>query len=303
MDSALFNSTVPIYDPYKDKFIDILEFPGITLNPDNHIGGVGFDPYTGLLSIVVDAAAAFITAGADVSGDNLLIKYDPDRKQVLWTVNLTETTQGKYGGFQDIAHDSRGNTYVVGTYPSSILRVDKKGRNVIPWYPPPTTDTTLAGFTGLSAVGDTLVVGDINNGSTNDAKFFRFDLKKNRGIPIPIPRSPLTPINLPDAIHFPPKYGGKVLIVAEDLKGITVLKSDDGWKTAKNVGSIPYNKTLYPDGLVAFSTQIGGGFGQKLYMPILFFSPDNVPGTLAGNRTDWPMIDITSQVDGFLSRH
>jgi hypothetical protein len=49
-------------------------------------------------------------------------------------VNLTETTQGVYGAFQDVEFDGRGNVYVVGTYPSSILRVEGNGTRVNEWY-------------------------------------------------------------------------------------------------------------------------------------------------------------------------
>lgn len=300
---AVFNASVVVYDPYKDKILDILTFPGITGNPALHIGGVGFDPYTGLLSIVVDAAAAFITAGADVSGNNLLMKYDPTRKELLWTANLTAVTKGKYGGFQDVAHDCRGNTYVVGTYPSSILRVDKRGRTIVPWYPPATNVTTLGGYTGISAVGDTMLAADINGGPAADTTVYRFDLTKDHGTPKVVPRTPATQINLADAIHFPPKYDGKVLLVAEDLAGVTVLKSNDGWKTARNVGRIVNNQTMYPGSLIPAAYQIGGGNGQKLYMMELFFTGDIVPGTNAGNRSDWPMVDITAQVDAFVSGH
>lgn len=51
--SALFNSTVAAYDPYSDKFVDIIKFPGFTRNPKNHIGGVGWDQNTGLVSYCI----------------------------------------------------------------------------------------------------------------------------------------------------------------------------------------------------------------------------------------------------------
>ncbi|KAK3945458.1 hypothetical protein QBC46DRAFT_217526, partial [Diplogelasinospora grovesii] len=95
---ALFNSSVAIFDPYANKMVDMLTFPGITHNPSVHIGGVAVDPYSGLVTILVDAAAAFATGGADISGDYLVMKWDPTSHRVLWTVNLTAITGGKYGG-------------------------------------------------------------------------------------------------------------------------------------------------------------------------------------------------------------
>jgi len=94
--------------------VDSLHFDGITGNPKVHIGGVAADPYSNLLTGVVDATAPFATRGKDTSGDNWIIKYDPDAKSVVWRLNMTVATEGKYGGFQDIETDPRGNTYIVG---------------------------------------------------------------------------------------------------------------------------------------------------------------------------------------------
>lgn len=55
--------------------------------------------------------------------------WDPETKEVLYKVNLTDTTHGKYGGLQDVEHDPDGNVYVVGTFPGSILKVhNSKGK-------------------------------------------------------------------------------------------------------------------------------------------------------------------------------
>ncbi len=117
LQSALWNASVVVYDPYKDKVEETLEFPHITRSATEHIGGVAWDPYTDLITILVDSAAPWATAGADVSGDNLIMKYDKKTKKVLWSANITAVTQGKYGAFQDVEHDARGNTYIVGTFP------------------------------------------------------------------------------------------------------------------------------------------------------------------------------------------
>ena len=42
---------------------------------------------------------------------------------MLWRVNLTALSGGRYGGFNDVAHDGAGNTFVCGTFPSSIVKV------------------------------------------------------------------------------------------------------------------------------------------------------------------------------------
>lgn len=290
--SALFNGSVPIYDPYEDRVLDILTFPGISNNFNEHLGGVGWDQYTDQLSIVVDDPTSFVTAGANVSGNYYLIKYDLEARKVLYTLNLTETTQGKYGGFQDVQHDSRGNTYVVGSWPTSILRVSPGGKNVVPWYLPEPIVTTNYGCAGLAATGNILLSND-----NLHSQILRFNMLDNSGNPVPVPITPTYTFNFTEAIHLPPAYGGKVLLVAEDLVGVSVLYSEDGsWTSAEYLGTIPNNQTLAPGSIIPATVQIG----QSQYMMTEWDDTDIVPGTTAGNRTDFPMIDLTAQIDAWL---
>ncbi|KAK1773117.1 hypothetical protein QBC45DRAFT_447134 [Copromyces sp. CBS 386.78] len=156
---SLWNGSVAIYDPYKDKMTQVITYPGITNTGTTHIGGVARDPFTGLYTILTDPAAAWATEGADLRGDHLLIKYIPLDHRTLWTVSLTTVTKERYGGLQDVETDGRGNTYVVGTFPGTVLRVDKHGREIKEWYvPQPFPEITQGvpfakrGFGGLAAV-------------------------------------------------------------------------------------------------------------------------------------------------------
>ncbi|KAL5314347.1 hypothetical protein ACEPPN_018773 [Leptodophora sp. 'Broadleaf-Isolate-01'] len=268
--------------------VDILEFPGISHNPKYHIGGVGIDKRTGLLSIVVDDAAAFGTVPPDVSGTNFIMLWDPETKELLYKVNLTDTTHGKYGGFQDVEQDPDGNVYVVGTFPGSILKVDKsRGRRapkVTPWYVPQPIDSTQIGFGGLAAKDWTLLVNDNNGG-----RMLRFDMRSSVGKPTVIPLTPNHTFAISDAIYLPPKYKGTVLLVAEDGPGVTVLRSKSGkWDQAEYLGTVP--KNLPDSEFVTASVQVG----DSLYMIV-------VPaGTVAGNATEFPVYDITAQVEKML---
>jgi hypothetical protein len=286
----LFNASFGIYDPYHAK-LDVIEFPGITLNPVQHVGGVGWDKHTGLVSVLVNAAAAFSTSGADVSGDNIIKKYNPRTKKFLWSLNITDVTKGVYGGFNDVTADPQGNTYIVGTFPGTVMRVDKRGSAVIPWYLPPTINTTDRGFSGVASTGNTILALDSGKG-----QIYRFDALAAKGAPVLIPHTPNTAISGGDAIHLPLKFGGKVLLVAEHIKGVTVLRSKDGWATAEHLGTIPNDPTLPPGVLVVSMTQIG----NSLYIVNDWFADPWVPGTVAGNKTSFPMIDITAQVDNLL---
>lgn len=298
--SALFNSSVAVYDPFATppKITEIIEFPGITGRADVHASGLTWDKRTGLLSIIMNSPAPFITGGQDVSGDNFLIKYDPSSHRALWTVNLTATTRGVYGGAQEVEHDARGNTYVVGTYPSSILKVDKKGRRVTPWYLSPLipTTTTTRGYSGLAATGDILLANDNNGG--NGGEIHRFDMRDATGRPRVVPRTPNVFLPNSDSIYLPPKYQGTVLLVAINTVGIVVLRSRDGtWRTAEHRGTVANDLAFAgPGAIVPTAVQIG----DSLYMVELFFAGQIVPGTNAGNRTSFPMYDITAQVEALL---
>lgn len=283
------------YDPYAAHILSILTFPSITHNPTVHIGGVAVDPYTGLVTILVDAASAFNTFGADISGDNLLLKYDPVRRAVLWTTNLTAVSQGRYGGFQDVEHDRRGNTYVVGTFPGTILRADEKGA-AEPWFlPPEPIDHTKIGYGGLAAVEGTDILLANDNA---DGQIYRFDMKADRGVPKLVPRTGINAtIEFSDAIYLPPRYGGTVLLVAEDAFGVSVLRSKDAkWKTAEYLGRVSNAGLAAQGASVTAPIEVGG----SLYMLEEFFADTPVAGSSAGNRTAFPLVDITSQVEALL---
>jgi hypothetical protein len=288
----LFNASFGIYHPYQDK-LEVITFPGITNNGVQHVGGVGWDKYTGLVSVLINAGAAFNTAGADVSGDNIIKKYNPFTKQFVWSINLTDITQGAWGGFNDVTTDIFGNTYIVGTFPGTITRVDRKGTKAVPWYLPPVIDHRVRGYAGIASTGDTVLAMDSSIG-----QLYRFDASAAQGTPVLVPHTPNTTISGSDAIHLPLKYAGKVMLVAEHVNGVTVLRSKDGrWLSCEHLGTIPNAVGLPSGALVVSTTQIG----NSLYMinDWLFGDPI-VPGTNAGNKTSFPMIDITAQVEALL---
>ncbi|KAF2461912.1 hypothetical protein BDY21DRAFT_295334 [Lineolata rhizophorae] len=292
---SLFNSSVAIYDPFAEEMVDILEFDGITHNSALHLGGVGVDKRTGLVSIVVDAANPFNTGGSDVSGKNYIILYDPSTQSVLYNIDLTETTGERYGAFQDVEQDDYGNVYIVGTYPGSILRVEggPEDPQVVEWYtsfdPNGQIQTTRIGFSGLAVTGDVLLANDNNIG-----EIVRFDTTAAQGTPTVVPHTPNTQISASDAIYLPPKYDGTVLLVAENSAGVSVLRSQDAlWTEAEYLGLIPNNSPDASGGILTATVQIG----ESIYMVEEFFS-DSFNG--AGTRAQFPLVDITAQVEALL---
>lgn len=288
---VLFNASVAVYDPYK-KTTEVIEFPQISHNPEFHLGGVAANPYTNLISIVVDAGAAFNTGGKDISGTNLILLWDPVAKKEIYRLNLTETTNGTYGGFQDVEFDSRENVYVVGTFPSSILRVEANGTKINEWYKS-SGNHTVTGFSGLASTKDILLTND--NTVTPNGSLIKFDMTATKGIPVTVPITPPRSISGSDAIYLPPKYNGTVLLVAVDASGVEVLRSKDGsWTAAEGLGQVSNKVPAANGGFVTGSVQVG----QSLYMIEEFFG-DAQPG----NRTQFPFVDITEEVDKLLSKY
>lgn len=215
------------------------------------------------------------------------MQYDPFAKELVYSINLTETTNSEYGGFGDVEQDSESNVFVVGSYPSSIVKVDKDGKTVRPWYVPDPINTTNAGFTGMATHGNTLLVNDA------DSKLVRFDMRAERGTPIPIPHSPNVTWSFTDAIFLPPRYHGRVLLVAEDSVGIIVLRSRDGWETAEFLGKV-VNEVSNSEAVA--SVQIG----NSVFMVPMDVGDINSPNTVVGNQTRFPFVDITGEVEGLL---
>jgi hypothetical protein len=290
IDSNLWNSTVGVYDPYAERYIETLEFEGITRNPEFHFGGIVVNQRTGVLSIVVDAGAAFNTAGQDISGTNWIMQFDPKTREVLYQFNLTSLSKGRYGGPQDVELDPEGNTYTVWTFSSAITKTDKRGRTT-EWYVRQPFNHTQWGYSGLAAKYWMLLVPDEESGT-----LFRFDLRKDEGVPKRIPVSPDFRLVLPDAAHLPRKYNDTVLLVAQLFNGTAVFESKSGkWDKAEYKGTVSTPTAGWVNTAVL---QVGSSIYMVTTPP--FTEDPIVPGQLAGNRTDFPFQDITREVDALL---
>ncbi|OTB04775.1 hypothetical protein M426DRAFT_57906 [Hypoxylon sp. CI-4A] len=293
---ALFNASVVVYDPYKEETVFTIELPGFTRTEPFHVGGVAWDPYTNLVSILVDSAIPHETSDHEISGDDFVFRYDPAANEVIWSLNITEVSQGKYGGQQDVEHDARGYVYVLGSYPGSILRVEPDGSSLQEWYLPELIDHTYSGLTGFAAAGDILLASDAKNESSS-GEIYRFDMAAESGTPVLVPRIPNEPIMSLDAVYLPPKYEGRILLVSEHDRGVSVLRSADGkWEVAEYLGLIPNNPSLDVGASNTATVEVSG----IIYMISEWFTDPIVPGTSAGNRTEFPLIDITSQVEELL---
>jgi hypothetical protein len=275
--------------------VHTFEAPGLSGNPLLHSSGVRVDPLD-RLSVVIDAGAAFDTGGQNIEGDNFLVKFDLVDKSLLWRANLTNATAGVYGGYQDSESDDAGNTFVLGTFPSSLIKVSADGKSIVPWYLVEPANHTIHGFSGIARKDDTLLVTD-----NSDGQLYRFDIKASKGKPVHVPTSKdgsssAQPLGQGlDGLHLPSLYAGTVLLASDNNNGTVVLRSSNGkWKSAENLGTIP-NPYLNQGGFTVASVQIS----DSIYAVTEFFG-DAINGTLPGNRTAFPLRDITGEVETLL---
>lgn len=246
--------------------------------------------------MIVDAGTAFNTAGKNITGANYLVKYDLAAGKILWTADLDAPTQGAYGGFQDVAHAADGTSFALGTFPSSLVRVTADGAAAA-WYLEEPANHTVRGFSGLvpSPDGQALLVSDCSDG-----QLYRFAMAAAQGVPevVPLTGAATRLTAKLDGVSIPARWGGKVLLVTDNAAGTHVLYSRDAsWTAAEFRGTVPIPDGLLGTGASATATvQIGG----SVYHLFEYFADEKVPGTLAGDRSQWPLVDITANVENLL---
>ncbi|KAG4438217.1 hypothetical protein IFR05_006290 [Cadophora sp. M221] len=299
----LFNSTLGVYDPYKNEIVEIIEIPGISFNSSLFLTGIEIDERTGLFALLASAVGAFTVQpfGSDLSGPNIAILWDPKSRKVLYKADLAAVSKGQYGGHDDVEFDPEGNVYINTFFPGTILKVERprgSRQNTTPkvteWYLNQPRIPANAGFGGMAATrGWDLLTYDNSLG-----RLLKFDMRALTGTPIVVPVTPNEKFAGTDANYLPPRYKGTVLLLSGG-PGVRVLRSKDGnWDEAEFVGTVLKSDFGIADAhLVTAVVQVGEG----LNMVVLPFGDAVVPGTLAGNRTQFPFYDITGHVDRLLA--
>ncbi|KAK4067552.1 hypothetical protein Trihar35433_6112 [Trichoderma harzianum] len=291
-----YNASVAVYDPYRDEYEEII-IPGITGNDDYSITGIDYDGM-GSMYFAATSYTAFeaTTSGnpalANFTGPNSVIRYDTNDRTIRWITDLVplqkqvfQRTGKLITGFQDMAEDGQGNTYVIGTFGQIIVKINKSGTPQI-WYEPKNiNDTLLSG--GIVRSGDTIVINDrVAPG------LLTFDINKSKGVPTYVhPEGfPTNYTGGGDGLMLPSKYGGKVILWSDDFYGNRVIGSKNNWKTAEYLGLVPMDETLSKEG--GYTT---GSFevGQTIYSLTEFFQPTR---SLEA-KPKWLMVDATEQVD------
>ncbi|KAL7913108.1 hypothetical protein GGI35DRAFT_491336 [Trichoderma velutinum] len=291
-----YNASVVVYDPYRDEYEEIV-IPGITGNDDYAISGVDYDGM-GSMYFAASSYTAFVatTSGnaalANFTGPNRVIRYDTNDRTIDWNTDLVplqkqvfQRTGKQITGFQDMAEDGQGNTYVIGTFGQIIIKINKNGTPQV-WYEPKNINDTLASG-GIVRSGNKIVINDrVTPG------LITFDINESKGVPVH-----LHPKGFPadyaaggDGLLLPSKYGGKVILWSDDFYGNRVIGSKDNWKTAEYLGLAAMDQTLSKQGGYTTATF---EIGQTIYSLTEFFQPTRA----LKPQQKWLMVDTTEQVD------
>ncbi|GKT52109.1 core trichothecene cluster (CTC) protein 14 [Colletotrichum spaethianum] len=301
--SSIFNATVAVLDPYKSELLEIIKFPGMSHSglekSDKRLPGISLDVASSVLTVIIQADEFFLTGGNDVSGDNFVIRYDLNKKSILSEVNLTDTTRGQYGGFLDIEPGLDDDIFVNGAYPASILRISNDNK-VSPYFvSKPTTPPRTYGFGGLARYGHLLITND-----NPHHQLVKFDLgTHNIATPVVIPQTTYHNFSAGTSLRLPQKYRGNVLLqtesnVAQNITGVSVWSTADSWQTAEYHGLIDGRNDF--DGFAPAISQVDvREIMGRIYSSILFYD-NTVNPTMAGNRSNFMLRDISSKVDALL---
>ncbi|KAK2051062.1 hypothetical protein LY76DRAFT_557623 [Colletotrichum caudatum] len=297
-----------VYDPYTTDY-QILEFPGISHTDPYHISGIDYDASSEAMFFSANSGLGFQTNGANLTGPNKVIKWDTKKMEVVFIADLApfqEEYLNKFGhvaaGFQDMAEDSHGNSYTPTTFGGEAIAKICPDGSVEAFYLSNTTAKNATAnaylYSGLVSLPlvNKLVVTDAQQGT-----FVTFNTNSSSPQPTAVKL-----LNMPsnytsiacDAIITPTRYPGQqVILCAEDFldnKGaVTVFRSKDNWETAEYLGAA-YNNLEGFD--VVAPLQLSNNI---FYIP--FAANDGGSFDSKGNRSSFPFVDITEEIDRILA--
>lgn len=186
-----------------------------------------------------------------------------------------------------MAEDTKGNSYAIASYGNGIARVTPSGV-VSEYYTPANINASASGINGIASFGDKLLVVD-----NIPAAIYVFDTSAATAVKTKVELTMLEGSTLNcDGVYMPPMLHNEVMLCSVDGVGTLVVKSTDGWKSAKELGTVKNNATFAAEqGLGTNTVQIA----NSIYQNEEFFNDTGV-FEIPGNRTLFPFIDITKQV-------
>lgn len=294
--SANFDGYVLVYDPWNGTQ-KIIEIPGVTGVSPYHISGIDFDNRTGMMYFAANSGLPFETSGANLTGPNQLVQYDTNTETLGYIINMESFQQEVLQshslfvtGFQDMDEDEEGNVYFLATYGGAVAKVSPLGI-ATPFYVAQNANESTSWSNGISIIGDKALLFD-----ETQAALISLDLTETSpaAINVPVSGLPTDETIDCDGLYIPPKYDERVLLCSSDGLGkIIVFRTEDGWETASFAGGIVNTIT---DGWATASVQIS----NSIYMNEEYFFDTGV-WDQAGNRTLFPIVDITSRLESILS--
>ncbi|KAB8075730.1 hypothetical protein BDV29DRAFT_155385 [Aspergillus leporis] len=301
--SSLYNATVSVYDPYKSEITDVMWFPGLSheghsaINP-LHASGLILRPDAATadtLEIVIDNGDCFFTNGLNVSGPDYLLTMDLKTKNVTSQVRLNDISNGTYAGYAEAELADDGNTYVVGTHVSNLLRVTPQGEVSTFYVHPELGPPRPYGFTGLAHVKDAIITNDNVIG-----QLIRFDTRDEVGTPVVIPQTPYHGFTMSYVMNVPERYHGTILLETENTSpehvwgGVGVYRSQNGrFEEVEYLGFIPNPL----ENTLATSAR---EMTDRIYVVALYTDGANI--TVSGHSSEFIFKDITSDVDELVAK-
>ncbi|KAH7015790.1 hypothetical protein EDB80DRAFT_679719 [Ilyonectria destructans] len=239
----------------------------------------------------------FETLGANLTGPNQLVQYDTNAKTLGYIINMESFQQEVLQshslfvtGFQDMDEDEEGNVYFLAMYGGAIAKVSPLG-TVTLFYVDQNTNESTSWPNGISMTGDKALLYD----ETQKALISLDPTETSpAAVNVPISELPSDETIDCDGFYMPPKYDGRVLLrLSDGLGKIIVFRTEDGWETASFAGGVA---NIVLDGWATASVQIS----NSIYMNEEYFFDTGV-WDQAGNRTSFPVVDITSHLESILS--
>ncbi|KAH9825191.1 hypothetical protein DFH28DRAFT_18756 [Melampsora americana] len=285
--SACYRASVVKYDSKKQTFKEIT-IPSVTGQPNTHVSGIEADRSRPLIWAVVDAASAFETNGAQISGPAGLVGIDANDR-ILYNIDLNPALKEvqrlnggvEVGGAQDATTDDNGNVYVPVGFGQVILKFDPKIQKTSIFYFKHHPKPKSIGYTGIEFVNSkTLILWNNLNRKieTIDITSPKIKLSVSKGLHLP-------KSTVADAIYIPSFSNGTCLLLNNVIANqVEVMKTHDHWKSIIHRASISTNQF---GGISTFTYEIK----NKIYFGSSYFS-DNKSHT----RTSFPQGDITHAV-------
>lgn len=251
-------------------------------------------------SVITEAANGQIAtnySAANYTGPNHVVIYNTKNQSIYADINLAQAQEeyfnitGNYtNGFQDQAEvEATGDSYVIGSFGNSIVRIPHDSSEAHLWYSPPDYNISY-GFGGIVSIGSKLIISDSISGG-----LVTFDTAQEHPAATNVPLQGLPANYLPnaDGLYSPSKYNGTILLWSDDYNGTAVYGSNDTWNTAHFLGLMQNDDPGIVEGAM---TTDSFEIGDSVYVVTQIFEY-SVP---VERKKNFLFYDVTAQLDSIV---